>query len=367
MTVHSHLISLHMALNVALYSILYTALHTLIGAAPLFISLNTSALYATPPPPPPKSSTPIASTSMIKTGSPLKAHPKFGALPFDGPRAFADLKRYVERGHRYYGAPERAQVIQSLINDLSRAGASVTTQTFEVVESRSKLKYSLTNIIGRVHPERPIRILLGSHWDTRLWAEEDADPTQRERPIQGANDGTSGIAVLLELARQLTADPLQEIGIDLVFFDGEEFGRPQSDDYCKGSRHFADRLSLYYQTPPIAVIIIDMVGERGLNLPIERSSWRHARPLVRHIWAEAKLLNASAFSTFKFGPWIIDDHTPFQKRGIPSILLIDYQYPQWHTHQDTLDRCDAESLAQVGRVLEASLRRFDLQHQRPSP
>ena len=280
---------------------------------------------------------------------------------FKGHQAFELLKKYVNKGNRYYGAPLRKQVIQSIKQDLSRKGIEVSDHSFPVVESQSKQTYTLTNIIGRFQPQKPQRMILATHWDTRLWAEEDADPKRHNQPITGANDGTSGLAVLLEMARIISKNPadFEHIGIDFIFFDGEEFGRPKSDQYCKGSRFFVKNLAAFYpQAPPLAVIVIDMVGDQDLAFPPERSSFSHAPQLTKRVWKEAYRLNASAFQVNKMGPWIVDDHTPFQEIKIPALLLIDYQYPHWHTHQDTIEKCSPTSLQQVGRVLLSTLLHF---------
>ena len=282
-----------------------------------------------------------------------------------GSRALDDLKRYAARGHRYYGAPEREQVIAELSSALTggEGGVRLITQRFEVTERLSGARYTLTNIIARLWPERPRRVLLGTHWDTRLWAEEDADEARRGAPIVGANDGTSGLAVLFELSRLLRARPLSSLGVDLVLFDGEELGRPGSDDYCAGSRHLAARLSELYAPPleaaPVAVVVLDMVGDSALTLPPERSSLQTSRALTQLVWQEASRQGARAFVADRLGPWIIDDHSPFQALKIPSILLIDYDYSPWHTHSDTPERCSAESLQQVGATVWGSLTRLD--------
>jgi Zn-dependent M28 family amino/carboxypeptidase len=291
----------------------------------------------------------------------LTAHDRHVLNQFQGTQAFSFLQKYVHKGHRYYGAPLRSQVIQSLKIDLSQTGFEVSSHQFPVVEAQSKKKYTLTNIIGRFNPQNPQRVILATHWDTRLWAEEDADSTKHDQPITGANDGTSGLAVLLEMARVISKNQadFEHIGIDIIFFDGEEFGRPKSDQYCKGSRFFVKNLAAFYpQAPPQAVIVIDMVGDRDLTFPPERSSFTHAPQLTKRVWKEAYRLKAPAFKVNQMGPWIVDDHTPFQEIKIPALLLIDYQYPHWHTHQDTLDRCSPDSLHQVGQVLLSSLLHF---------
>ena len=280
-----------------------------------------------------------------------------GVLQFDGQRAMKILRTYVDKGHRYYAAPQRPLIIESLVQAFRSLGWNTDTQTFKVTETVSKVEYQLTNIIARITPNASRRILIGTHWDTRLWAEEDQNITLRNHPIPGANDGTSGLAVILELARVIKsmAQTMPDFGVDLVLFDGEEFGRPGSDAYCQGSKHFVAHLDQYYQTEPEAVIIIDMVGDRTLTLPPEKSSFQRARGLTQLVWREAARLNATAFTIRRFGPWIVDDHTPFQKKGIPALLLIDYEYPEWHTHQDTPEKCSAESLAQVGTVLLSTI------------
>ena len=290
----------------------------------------------------------------------LTPHPQFGTLPFDGQRAFQFLQKYTQLGHRYYGAPQRDIIIQKMTEELRNAGCQVQQQSLAAVEPVSQKKYTLHNIIGRLHPERQKRIILGTHWDTRLWAEEDQDPQRRNQPITGANDGTSGLAVIFELALQLQQDPLQNLGIDFVLFDGEEFGRPQSNNYCQGSRYFVKHLQKFYpHKNPQAVFIIDMVGRMNTHFAPERSSFTYARSLTQLMWREADRMQLPAFKAKTMGPWITDDHSPFQKQKIPALLLIDYNDKHWHTHQDTLPYCSADSLTQVGRALWASFKKLD--------
>lgn len=289
-------------------------------------------------------------------------------LYFDEMKAFHLLTEMVKRGQRYYGAPMRAEAIAWLSSQLAKVGAQVSSQSFEQVEPKSKVTYTLTNIIGRLYPKRRIRVLLGSHWDTRLWAEEDQDIVRQHSPITGANDGSSGLAVLVEVARQIKQLNLAHIGIDLVFFDGEEFGRPGSNDYCAGSKYFAKNMKEYFvKAPPVAVIVIDMVGDQNLAFPPEKSSAYHARDLTRLIWSEGLRLKLPAFINGLGGGvtkpkslWIVDDHSPFQALGIPATLIIDLDYPHWHTHQDTLDKVSPNSLKQTGLVLLSTLKKLDL-------
>jgi len=225
----------------------------------------------------------------------------------------------------------------------------------------------LTNLVARIRPERRARVLLGTHWDTRPWAELDPNPARRGQPIPGANDGTSGVAVLLEIGRQLRSQPLQRLGVDLVLFDGEELGRTEPRLYCQGSRGFASRLEqLYGPTRPEAALVLDMVGDTDLRLVPEALSLQRAPQLVGLVWSTAAALGERTFAQGD-PPWILDDHSPLLQAGVPAILLIDRSYPPFHTHADTPDRCSAASLASVGRVVMATLGRLDREGPPPPP
>jgi hypothetical protein len=149
------------------------------------------------------------------------------------------------------------------------------------------------------------------------------------------------------------------MGVDYVLFDGEEYGRPGNDDYCRGSRFFAQHVSEVYPAElPEAAIVLDMVGDSDLEIKKESISMQGAGWLLRLVWAVAKERGEDAFRPDEIIS-IYDDHGPLLEVGIPAILLIDFDYPYWHTHGDTVDRCSAESLARVGNVVLASVRRLD--------
>lgn len=265
------------------------------------------------------------------------------------------LERLVEFGHRHYAAPRRSEAVTQLEDLLRGATPHVSRQTFAATESASGETYQLTNVIARLHPDRPHRVLLGSHFDTRLWAEEDRDPTKRGQPIVGANDGTSGVAVLVEALTLMAKDPaFASAGIDVVLFDGEEFGRPGrgGGDYCKGSIYFADHITELYPTAkPQAAIVLDMVGDRDLSIKRESSSQRPLSRGLNDLFWEVGRRNAPGVFVDRTRSTIIDDHTSLQNIGVPAILVIDLEYPHWHTHQDTLDKVSQESLATVGKTL----------------
>ena len=265
----------------------------------------------------------------------------------------------VARGHRYYGAPEREQAIEGLAGRFRPFSNEVTFQRLPVPHPNGSGSVTLVNIRGKQHAEQQRRLIVATHWDTRLWAEEDPDPSRRELPIPGANDGTSGIAVMLELARALHQAPLRHFGVDYVLFDGEEFGRPGTNDYCQGSRYLAGHLTDWYPNElPEAAIVMDMVGDKDLGILEEQYSRERASWLYETVLSAAADRGERAFSGQRRMA-IVDDHVALLESGIPAILLIDYDYPYWHTHGDTMEQCSPDSLARVGNVLLDTLRRLD--------
>lgn len=204
----------------------------------------------------------------------------------------------------------------------------------------------LQNVVANYFPARAVRVLLAAHYDSRPRADRDRGPA-RDAPIPGANDGASGVAVLLEVGRALAAwDP--GVGVDLVFLDGEDYGRESDlDHYLLGSKYFVRSMGDYR---PRAVILVDMVGARGLRIPMEGNSRAAAPALTRLVFDVAAEIGAAAFVR-EDGPALIDDHVPFLQAGIPAVDLIDFDYPAWHTQNDTPEQCAPESLGQVARVL----------------
>lgn len=193
-------------------------------------------------------------------------------------------------------------------------------------------------------------LLVGAHYDTRPFADEEEDPYARKIPIVGANDGGSGTAVLLALAQYLHAHK-PERPVRLVFFDGEDYGLKHSSDYFLGSKHYASQLNKADRKEwPYCVLIIDMVGDRDLNIARETYSAENASWLIDLIAKSAKKLKVSQFQNPPKHT-VRDDHLPFIKIGVPAAVLMDFDYPYWHTHQDTLDKCSPESLYAVFSVV----------------
>lgn len=266
------------------------------------------------------------------------AGPRSAIPQFSGETAFAYVEQQMTFGPRYPGSSGHGLTQDWLVEQLESLGWSVELQRFEYKG------LTLTNIIakqGKSFNSDPI--LFGAHYDTRRVADRDSsDPTQ---PVPGANDGASGVAILLELARIFNQSSTKNVL--LVFFDGEDQGRINDWDWAVGSRYFVEHLE--YEIS--AAIIVDMVGDRNLTLPYERSS---DAALAQSIWTTAQGLGYTSFED-EPGPSLIDDHIPFLQNGIPAVDIIDFDYPFWHTGEDRTDKVSADSLQQVGATLVAWL------------
>jgi glutaminyl-peptide cyclotransferase len=273
-----------------------------------------------------------ASNADATTTAPASATPELKF--FDGQRAYRDVQTQVDMGPRTPGSQGHAQVREWMRSELESAGWIV-----EVHESEH-LGVPIYNIIAKRNAEPP-QIILGAHYDTRFIADHDPDETKRNQPVPGANDGASGVAVLLELARTLPKDIPPTW---LVFFDAEDNGRIEGWDWIIGSRAFVEEIPVR----PRAVVIVDMVGDADLNLYYEMNSNEAIRA---EIWQTAARLgyDDAFIPTAKHS--ILDDHTPFLEKGIPAVDIIDFDYPYWHTTEDTVDKVSAKSLHTVGDTL----------------
>lgn len=271
----------------------------------------------------------------------------------DGERAFADLVAQVECGPRPPGSPGAARARRHILDQLSLGAHRVATQEFAIRDPYGADSLRLVNLQASFYLDRPVRVLLGAHYDTRPRADRDTGRA-RDLPILGANDGASGVAVLLEVARALAVwDP--GIGVDLVFFDGEDYGQEGDlEYYLMGSRHFARTMGPYR---PRAMILLDMVGRRDQRIRVEGYSQQMAPELVDVVFGVAESLGVRSFVR-EPGPAVVDDHVPFLRAGIPAIDLIDLDDPSWHTLADLPENCAPESLADVARVVLHSLARL---------
>ena len=189
-------------------------------------------------------------------------------------------------------------------------------------------------------------MLLAAHWDTRPFADRDPDPEKRHLPILGANDGASGVAVLLELARAFHSKP-PDTQVIMVLFDGEDYGKT-TDEMLLGSRYFARNIEERWR--PDYGILIDMVGDKDLDIYVEPFSKRAAPDIVKKVWKLARKLRLKGFYSQECSP-ILDDHIPLIEVGIKCIDIIDFNYPYWHSMEDTPDKCSPESLETIGKLL----------------
>ncbi len=267
---------------------------------------------------------------------------------FDGETAYDYLVAQCDFGPRNPGSAGAANTFVYLSIHFKARADTVLYQQFTHIDAYGQQVPTMTNIIARYRPELTDRYLFCAHWDTRPRADRDSDPSVRDLPIIGANDGASGVAVLMALADMLKqSEPL--MGVDLVMFDGEDYGeaRNVSTDYFLGAKWFASQWPDYR---PSLGVLLDMVGDSDLLIPKDPTSVALAPRIVERVWRAAQLEGVFQFASFS-GPWISDDHVPLLEAGIKTINLIDFSYPYWHTQQDTPDKCSPASLQAVGSVL----------------
>lgn len=265
---------------------------------------------------------------------------------FDAAHAFDLLHRQCEIGARYPGSEEIEICRNLIIDELEKYDAHIEKQHFTVTLQQKE--YAGVNIIASFYPRLSRRILLGAHYDTRPWADKETDPSLHNLPIIGANDAASGVAVLLELAAVLDREEPTQYGIDLVFFDLEDMGSyGENETWCLGSQYFATH---YSQNLPEKAIIIDMIGDADLQIDMEQLSYQNSPVLVNEVWNIAGHLGYDQFRS-RITKRIYDDHVPLIAAGFEAIDIIDFDYPHWHTLQDTPDKCSPQSLFVVGQTL----------------
>lgn len=260
------------------------------------------------------------------------------------------MERQVAFGPRAPGTAGHDSCFQFLEATMRGFADAVEVDTFSYYVPRLEKEVRLFNLRARFAPEAEQRIVLGAHWDTRLWADQDPYAARRGEPILGANDGGSGVAVLLELARTLRKQK-PKVGVDIVFFDGEDLGTDEDQaGWFRGSKEYVARR--LREPKPLFAVIVDMVGRRDLAIHWEGNSYEQAGNIVDLVWGRAKELNVRSFRS-DVRHRVFDDHMPFLEAGIPAIVLIDFSFPEWHTHQDALAIIDPASLEDVGRVLHS--------------
>lgn len=277
------------------------------------------------------------------------AVPQF-QFAFDEKRAFADLEKQCSFGPRNPGSAGHAKCLEWIRAECARTADSVFTH--QTTHKFGGKTYTFTNIIAAYKGKSDRSILLCAHWDTRPFADQELDPGRAAQPILGANDGASGVAALLELGRMFKAQR-PPVGVILVFFDGEDFGRDVKDMFL-GSTAFADDWKEILKPVSRDVeygILLDMIGAKDLRIPREGFSQRAAPWLNDAIWENATQAGLSRYFPDELGSDISDDHLPLISRGIPTVDLISFDYAYWHTLEDTPDKCSPYSLKVVGEVV----------------
>ncbi len=278
-------------------------------------------------------------------------------VPFDGKRAMSYLEAICAIGSRISGTEGMQRQQELLRKHFTALGGKVQTQTFTARQVSRPTPIEMANLIVSWHPQRPRRVILCAHYDTRPIADQEPDPRQWRQKFVSANDGGSGVALLMELAHHLQDLPTT-VGVDLVFFDGEEyiFDR-QADEYFFGSKHFAqawrkDKNRAQY----VAAVLLDMIAGRNPQFPVEGYSWQRSKSLLVDIWKIAAELRCPSFQN-RHGHQVLDDHLALQNAGIPAIDIIDFDYPHWHRLSDVPANCAPDGLEQVARVLGVWLQR----------
>jgi len=269
-------------------------------------------------------------------------------IDVDGARAQARVVHQVGLGPRIPGTPGHAAIVDWMQGQLESLGGKVERQIF--TDSTLGRPLPLCNLIARFGPADGRRIALCAHYDTRPWCDQDPDTARRREPLPGANDAASGVAVLLEVAELLhrAAPP---VGVDLVFLDGEDQGlATEPEQFSLGARGYAARLPAPGTAGrPVAAFVFDMVGDRNLEIYPEIQSSQRAANLVAIVLEAARATGARHFHpTPRYG--VTDDHVPLLEAGLPTVDIIDFDYPAWHTHGDLPDQTSEESLAEVSRV-----------------
>jgi hypothetical protein len=281
---------------------------------------------------------------------------------FSADSAYAFIQKQVDFGPRVPNTAGHRKTKEWLIQKFKELGLEVQTQEFQAKTYDNQL-WDLTNIIASYNPSAKKRVLLAAHWDTRRIADKDTE--RIDEPIDGANDGGSGVAVLLEIARTIQRSELKpEIGIDFILFDGEDDGEPEHTNmrdnskiwWCLGSQHWSKTphqkgYSAYYG------ILVDLVGAKGARFYREGYSMRYGKNIVNKVWNFASELGYSDFFIMRDAPEIIDDHKFVNENsGIPMINIVEFS-PDFgfghyhHTHSDNMDIIDRRSLRAVGQTV----------------
>lgn len=280
---------------------------------------------------------------------------------FSSDSAYAFIQAQVDMGPRVPGSDAAKECADWIASELRRHGADTVIVQYTTLPDpmNPSREVPVRNILGRFNPDAKTHVMLAAHYDTRPVADEETDPSRSSRPIPGANDGASGVGVMLEVARMIGRQA-PTTGVDLLFVDLEDSGTTGDDDsWCRGSQYFADNMPYTSATDrPMAAIVLDMVGAPGARFHREGFSDYAARPLVDRVWASARAAgHADRFPDAEGSP-ILDDHLPLLRAGIPAIDIVESRsdatggFPAaWHTLADDMTNIDPATLKAVGETV----------------
>jgi glutaminyl-peptide cyclotransferase len=279
------------------------------------------------------------------------------AGPFDGDRAIAYLQSVCDIGPRISGSEGMAKQQELLQKHFEKHGAKVALQKFDGKQPSQEKAVPMANMVVSWHPDQKTRVILCGHYDTRPIADQETNKRDWTKPFASANDGTSTVAFFMELAHHMK-DLKTEVGVDFVLFDAEEFIHdPTRDKFFLGSEHFASEYKRAKDGPKYkAAILLDLFAAKGAVFKAEQNSGLLAGPLLEDVWKLAAELGVKEFQP-AWGYEVQDDHIALNHAGIPAIDILDFGYPHWHRLTDTPDKCSAESMATVAKVLMAWLQR----------
>lgn len=291
---------------------------------------------------------------------------KMEAPTFDADSAYAFVDKQVAFGPRVPGTKAHAECADWLENKMKEYTQDVIVQNFKAQVYNGTI-FTCKNIITSFNADKKSRILLGAHWDSRPYADHDPNPENHKKPIDGANDGASGVGVLIEVARQLSIKK-PELGVDIIFWDIEDYGEPQGtetgkeDTWCLGTQHWAKNPHKQGYSARFG-ILLDMVGGKNAQFAKEGSSMYYAPDVMNKVWDIANQLGYSSNFTNTLSPSIVDDHIYVNKLArIPMIDIIEYNpnsnsyfNSSWHTLNDNMNGIDKNTLKIVGQVVLATV------------
>ncbi|MDE6444204.1 MAG: M28 family peptidase [Muribaculaceae bacterium] len=304
----------------------------------------------------------VACGNKSNTSSGENASSEVMEVAFNADSAYSYVKRQVDFGPRVPNTPAHVACGDWLQTELERHGAKVMTQT-PTLKAFDGTELKARNIFAQYNPEAEDRILLLAHWDCRPWADQDADPAKRSQAVDGANDGASGVGVLLEIARQLNAESPKG-GVDILFVDAEDWGTEGDEDsWALGTRYFVENPPVkdYF---PSSAILLDMVGGKDAVFCREYFSEQAAPRVAQALWGIAASRGYADIFLNRLGGAVTDDHVQLIKHGIPAVDIIEYHpeddtgfNPHWHTTTDNMDAIDPATLKAVGETVMEYIRR----------